>query len=637
MAVFRAEGAEGLSKWLRDEPRLLITDTTFRDAHQSLLATRVRTADLQTIAPATSRLASELFSIEMWGGATFDVAYRFLKEDPWDRLARLRESMPNILFQMLFRGANAVGYTNYADNVVRRFVQRSAEAGIDVFRIFDALNWVPNMSIAIEEVIQRGKIAEASLCYTGDISDPERKKYDLDYYVKLGKELAGCGAHILAIKDMAGLLKPFAARQLVTALRDETGLPVHLHTHDTSGNGIATYLMACDAGVDVVDCALSGMSGLTSQPSLNALCAALEGNPRSPKLDREAMNGLANYWERVRDLYYPFESGLKASTAEVYEHEMPGGQYSNLRPRAIQLGLGDRWQEIKRKYREVNDALGDVIKVTPTSKTVADFAMFLVQNDLSVDEAIAKADKLDFPKSLVDFLAGKIGQPYGGFPERLQKAVLKGKPALTDRAGEHIEPHDFDAAAVRLSARLGRAPLETELLSDALYPEVFGDYLGHEDSFGDVSILPTPSFLYGVRVGEEVSVDIESGKTIIVKLVAIGGLTAEGHRMVYFEMNGQPREVVVKDDSAGASAKQQTMADPGDPLDVGASMPGKVLSILHEVGDHVAPGDALLVLEAMKMETAVTSSTDGVVEKILVSVGDNAKAGELLVRLRVTD
>jgi pyruvate carboxylase len=637
MAVFRAEGAEGLSKWLRDEPRLLITDTTFRDAHQSLLATRVRTADLQTIAPATSRLASELFSIEMWGGATFDVAYRFLKEDPWDRLARLRESMPNILFQMLFRGANAVGYTNYADNVVRRFVQRSAEAGIDVFRIFDALNWVPNMSIAIEEVIQRGKIAEASLCYTGDISDPERKKYDLDYYVKLGKELAGCGAHILAIKDMAGLLKPFAARQLVTALRDETGLPVHLHTHDTSGNGIATYLTACDAGVDVVDCALSGMSGLTSQPSLNALCAALEGNPRSPKLDREAMNGLANYWERVRDLYYPFESGLKASTAEVYEHEMPGGQYSNLRPRAIQLGLGDRWQEIKRKYREVNDALGDVIKVTPTSKTVADFAMFLVQNDLSVDEAIAKADKLDFPKSLVDFLAGKIGQPYGGFPERLQKAVLKGKPALTDRAGEHIEPHDFDAAAVRLSARLGRAPLETELLSDALYPEVFGDYLGHEDSFGDVSILPTPSFLYGVRVGEEVSVDIESGKTIIVKLVAIGGLTAEGHRMVYFEMNGQPREVVVKDDSAGASAKQQTMADPGDPLDVGASMPGKVLSILHEVGDHVAPGDALLVLEAMKMETAVTSSTDGVVEKILVSVGDNAKAGELLVRLRVTD
>ncbi len=637
MAVFRANGAEALSKWLRDEPRLLITDTTFRDAHQSLLATRVRTSDLQAIAPATSRLANQLFSVEMWGGATFDVAYRFLKEDPWDRLALLRESMPNILLQMLFRGANAVGYTNYADNVVRRFVQRSAEAGIDIFRIFDALNWVPNMSIAIEEVIRAGKVAEASLCYTGDISNPKRTKYDLDYYVKLGKELAECGAHILAIKDMAGLLKPFAARQLVGALRDETGLPVHLHTHDTSGNGIATYLMACDAGVDVVDCALSGMSGLTSQPSLNALCAALQGNPRSPALDLEAMNELANYWESVRDLYYPFESGLKASTAEVYEHEMPGGQYSNLRPRAIQLGLGERWQEIKRKYREVNDALGDVIKVTPTSKTVADFAMFLVQNDLSVDDAIAKADKLDFPQSLVDFLAGKIGQPYGGFPQRLQKAVLKGRPALTDRAGEHLEPHDFDASGKRLSARLGRAPLETELLSDALYPQVFDDYLRHEDMFGDVSILPTPAFLYGLRVGEEVSVDIEPGKTIIVKLVAIGGLTSEGHRMVYFEMNGQPREVVVKDDSAGDSANVRPMADPSDPLDVGASMPGKVLSLLHEIGDRVQVGDALLVLEAMKMETAVTSSIIGVIEKVLVSVGDDAKAGELLVRLRPTD
>ena len=637
MAVFKAKGAEGLSKWLRDEPRLLITDTTFRDAHQSLLATRVRTADMEAIAPATARLARGLFSIEMWGGATFDVAYRFLKEDPWARLARLRASMPNILLQMLFRGANAVGYTNYADNVVRRFIQRSADAGIDVFRIFDALNWVPNMTIAIEEVVRAGKIAEASLCYTGDISDPERTKYDLDYYLKLGKDLAECGAHILAIKDMAGLLKPFAARQLVSALRDETGLPVHLHTHDTSGNGVATYLIACDAGVDVVDCALSSMSGLTSQPSLNALAAALEGNPRSPELDLEAMNSLGNYWENVRDLYYVFESGLKASTAEVYEHEIPGGQYSNLRPRAIQLGLGDRWQEIKRKYREVNDALGDVIKVTPTSKMVADFAMFLVQNDLSVEEAITQADQLDFPQSIVDFMAGKLGQPYGGFPARLQKAILKGRPAHTSRGGEHIEPHDFEASARRLSERLGRAASESELLSDALYPDVFDDYVRHEETFGDVSILPTPAFLYGLRVGEEVSVDIEVGKTIIVKLVAIGGLTLEGQRMVYFEMNGQPREVAVRDRSAADKAEQRLMADPNDPLDVGASMPGKVLSILRQVGDRVEAGGAVLVLEAMKMETAVTASTGGVIEKLTVSVGDDAKAGELLVRLRVSD
>lgn len=637
MAVFRAKGPEGLSRWLFEQPRLLVTDTTFRDAHQSLLATRVRTADLQAIAPTTARLAHQLFSVEMWGGATFDVAYRFLKEDPWDRLVRLREAMPNILLQMLFRGANAVGYTNYADNVVRRFVRHSAEAGVDIFRIFDALNWVPNMRIAIEEVIASGKIAEASLCYTGDISNPKRTKYNLDYYVKLGKDLADCGAHILAIKDMAGLLKPYAAGQLVTALRDETGLPVHLHTHDTSGNGVATYLMASNAGVDVVDCALSGMSGLTSQPSLNALCAALEGNPRSPELDLGAMNALGNYWETVRELYYPFESGLKASTAEVYEHEMPGGQYSNLRPRAIQLGLGERWPEIKRRYREVNEALGDIIKVTPTSKVVADFAMFLVQNDLSVEDAISRADKLDFPQSVVDFFAGKLGQPYGGFPKRLQKAVLKGHPALTERPGEHMEPHDFDAAAERLAARLDRAPYESELLSDALYPEVFEEFLRHEDSFGAVSILPTPAFLYGLRVGEEVTVDIEPGKTIIVKLVAIGGLTPEGQRMVYFEMNGQPREVVVRDESAAKTAVSREMADPADPLDVGASMPGRVLSILHDVGDRVEAGDAVLVLEAMKMETAVTASAAGIVEKILVSVGHDAKAGELLVRLRSAD
>ena len=634
MAVFRAKGAEGLSRWLKEESRVWITDTTFRDAHQSLLATRVRTADMRAIAPATAFLGRDLFSLEMWGGATFDVAYRFLKEDPWDRLSQLREAIPNVLFQTLLRGANAVGYKNYPDNVIRRFVRCSAEAGIDIFRIFDAFNWVPNMRITMEEVATAGKVVEAAICYTGDISDPKRSKYNLAYYVQLAKELAQHGAHILAIKDMAGLLKPYAAKQLIQTLSEETGLPIHLHTHDTSGNGVATCLMACDAGVDAVDLALSSMSGLTSQPSLNAVCGALIGHPREPSLDWKAMNDLAIYWERVRDHYQMFESGLLASTAEVYEHEIPGGQYSNLRPRAIELGLGERWGEIKRRYREINDAFGDIPKVTPSSKAVADFAMFLVQNNLTVDDAIEKSERLDFPQSFVELMSGRLGQIHGGFPQRLRDAVMKGRPTVSDRYGEHLPPHDFDAAKERLGKRLDRVPDEARLLSDALYPEVFSDYVEHQDVFGDASILPTRAFLYGLQVGEEVSVDIEPGKTLIVKLVAVGGLTPDGHRMVYFELNGQPREVVVRDLSADVTEEARPMADPTDPLDVGASMPGKVLKILCEVGRRIEPGDALLVLEAMKMETAVTASTIGVVGRIEVGVGDEAVAGELLVRLR---
>jgi len=634
MAAFRAEGPEGLARWLKEEPRLWITDTTLRDAHQSLLATRVRTADMLAIAPATAFLARDLFSLEMWGGATFDVSYRFLKEDPWDRLRHLREAIPNILFQMLLRGANAVGYKNYPDNVIRRFVRCSAEAGIDIFRIFDAFNWVPNMRIAMEEVAVAGKVVEAAICYTGDISDPKRTKYTLDYYVKLGKELKSHGAHILSIKDMAGLLKPYAGKQLIEALREETGLPIHLHTHDTSGNGVATCLMACEAGVDAVDLALSSMAGLTSQPSLNAVCGALKGHPREPTLDWEAMNKLAIYWERVRDHYQMFESGLLANTAEVYEHEIPGGQYSNLRPRAIELGLGERWGEIKRRYREVNDAFGDIPKVTPSSKAIADFAMFLVQNNLTIDQAIEKSARLDFPQSFVDLMSGRLGQPYGGFPERLRKAVMKGRPTVSDRYGEHLPDHDFESAQERLAKRIDRAPDEARLLSDALYPEVFGEYVEHQEIFGDASILPTRAFLYGLQVGEEVSVDIEPGKTLIVKLVAIGGVTPDGHRMVYFELNGQPREVVVRDVSADVTEKARPMADATNPLEIGASMPGKVLKVLCEVGQKIEPGDALLVLEAMKMETAVTASTIGVVESIEVAVGDYAAAGQLLARLR---
>ncbi|MCB9547380.1 MAG: pyruvate carboxylase [Myxococcales bacterium] len=637
MAVFRAEGAAGLSRWLRATQRVQITDTTFRDAHQSLLATRVRTADLLAIAPATARLAPALFSVEMWGGATFDVAYRFLKEDPWDRLDRLREAFPHTLLQMLLRGANAVGYTNYPDNVIRRFVQRAASGGVDVFRVFDALNWVPNMALAMEEVGAAGKIVEACLCYSGDVGDPAREPYTLDYYVDLGRSLAAHGAHILAIKDMAGLLKPRAARLLVPALRDATGLPVHVHTHDTSGNGIAMLLAAIEAGADAVDVALSSMSGLTSQPSLNALVACLEGDDRAPGLDAGALQTLADYWEAVRDLYAPFESGLKASSADVYRHEIPGGQYSNLRPRAIQLGLGARWNEIKARYREVSLAFGDVIKVTPTSKVVADFAMFLVQNDLDVEQAIAAADRLDFPQSVVDFFSGHLGQPYRGFPERLQRAVLKGRPALTDRAGLHLPDHDFDAAQARLTDRLGRPAGEHELLTDALYPKVFEEYLAHTDAVGNISRLPTAALLYGLEVGETILVEIEPGKTLVVKLTAVGGLTADGHRMVYFELNGQPREVAILDREAAATVVRRPRAEPGNPAHLGAAMPGKVSEVKVKVGEAVAAGATLLVTEAMKMETAITAPRAGRVAELHVAPGDAVAGGDLLVVLAPTD
>ena len=633
MAIFRAEGATGLSRWLRAQQRVQITDTTFRDAHQSLLATRVRTADLRAIAPATARLAGDLFSVEMWGGATFDVAYRFLKEDPWARLAHLRAAMPNLLLQMLLRGANGVGYTNYPDNVIRRFVRETAAAGLDLFRIFDALNWVPNMTLAIEEVAAAGKIAEASICYTGDLTDPTRTKYDLDYYVKLALELERRGAHILAIKDMAGLLKPRAARTLIAALRDATDLPIHLHTHDTSGNGVAMLLAAVDAGVDAIDCALSSMSGLTSQPSLNAICAALGGDPRAPTLDPGRLQALTDYWEAVRAIYYPFESGLMASTAEVYLHEIPGGQYSNLRPRAIQLGLGHRWNEIKRRYRDVNLALGDLVKVTPTSKVVADFAMFLVQNDLTVEAAIEQAEHLDFPQSVAEFFLGRLGQPYGGFPERLQKAVLKGREPITVRAGELLSDHDFAAASAKLEPRLGRAPTERELLSDALYPAVFADYVSSDETIGQVGDLPTVAFLYGLEVGETILIEIEPGKTLVVKLMAVGGLDDEGQRMVYFELNGHPREVAVPDLSAAHLVEARPKVDPADPSQIGASMPGKVLAVRCAAGDAVLAGQTLVVAEAMKMETAVTAPRAGVVEAVYVREGDAVQARDLLVKL----
>ncbi|MFW6058362.1 MAG: pyruvate carboxylase subunit B, partial [Persicimonas sp.] len=631
--VFREEGAEGLSGWIRDHERLLVTDTTFRDAHQSLLATRVRTRDLLDIAPMTADALPNLFSYEVWGGATFDVCMRFLKEDPWERLARLREQMPGTLFQMLLRGANAVGYTNYPDNVVRAFVEEAADAGVDIFRIFDALNYVPNMELAIEEVSRQGKIAEASICYTGDVADPDEDKYTVDYYVDVARKLEERGAHILNIKDMAGLLKPYSAGVLIEALQEAVDLPIHLHTHDTSGNGVAMYLMAAEAGVDVVDCALSSMAGLTSQPSLNAVVTAMEGEPRRPDLPVERLEQLSDHWELLRELYGPFESGLKASTTDVYYHEIPGGQYSNLRPRAVQLGLGDQWGRIKRTYHEVDKALGRLIKVTPTSKVVADLAMFLVRNDMTVDdlfEAHERGEEVDFPQSVVDFFMGRLGQPYGGFPERLQRIVTRGEEPLKDRAGEHLPDYDWEAKAAELEEIIGREPTRREEISYALYPKVFSELARSIEEFGEFRILDTVSFLYGMEPGEETLVDIEEGKTLVIKLLTVGPLEEDGTRTIYFELNGQPREVTVVDESAELGAAARPKADKSDPGQVGASMQGKVVAVHVEVGDEVEKGEVLMTTEAMKMETNVTAPIDGTVERVEVGVGEALEAGDLV-------
>ena len=634
--VFEERGAEGLSTWLTDQSELLVTDTTFRDAHQSLLATRVRTRDLLDIAPYTDHALPEVFSYEMWGGATFDVCMRFLQEDPWERLARMREEMPGALLQMLLRGANAVGYTNYPDGVVRAFVQEAAEAGVDVFRIFDALNYVPNMELAMEEVARSGKIVEASICYTGDILDPEEDKYTLEYYRDLAVKLQKRGAHILAIKDMAGLLKPYSAEVLVEELKSTVDLPIHLHTHDTSGNGVAMLLMAAEAGVDIVDCAISSMSGLTSQPSMNAVVNALQGDERQPNLDTDNLERLAEHWEMLRELYHPFESGLKASTTDVYNHEMPGGQYSNLRPRAIQLGLGDRWNEVKRTYERVDEELGRLIKVTPTSKVVADFAMFLVQNDLSFDDIYEMADNdedIDFPQSVVDFFYGRMGQPYGGFPERLQKAVLRGKEPLTGRAGEQMEDYPWDDRADELELLLGREPSRREEISYALYPKVFEGFAQTIQEFGEYQILPTVPYLYGMERGEETLVDIEEGKTLVIKYVGLGEIRDDGTRRVHYELNGQPRDIVVVDKSAELEIAGRPKADPTAVGQIGAPMQGTVVSIEVDVGDEVMRGDTLLSTEAMKMETTITATVDGTVQSIEVAEGDDVGADDLVVRL----
>ncbi|PLR97421.1 pyruvate carboxylase [Bacillus sp. T33-2] len=631
--ILDRHGAEGLVEWVKKKQEVLLTDTTFRDAHQSLLATRVRTTDIKHIAEPSAKLLPELFSFEMWGGATFDVAYRFLKEDPWDRLMTIRKQMPNILLQMLLRASNAVGYKNYPDNVIMEFVNKSALAGIDVFRIFDSLNWAKGMEVAIDAVRRTGKIAEAAICYTGDISDRSRTKYDLGYYKQLAKELEQQGAHILGIKDMAGLLKPQSAYELISVLKETVDIPIHLHTHDTSGNGIYMYAKAIEAGVDIVDVALSSMSGLTSQPSASTLYYALEGNSRQPSVNVQAMEQLSHYWEDIRKYYHNFESGMISPHTEIYQHEMPGGQYSNLQQQAKAVGLGEKWDEVKEMYTRVNQMFGDVVKVTPSSKVVGDMALFMVQNELNEEEVIQRGYSLDFPDSVVEFFEGYLGQPYGGFPEDLQRVVLKDREPITVRPGELLEDVDFAALKEKLFHELGRQVTSFDVIAYALYPKVFMDYEKTVGEFGNISVLDTPTFFYGMTLGEEIEVEIEIGKTLIVKLVSVGQPQPDGTRTLYFDLNGQPREVIIRDESVKASVTSKIKADPKNENHIGATMPGTVIKVLVEKGEKVKQGDHLMITEAMKMETTVQAPFSGTVKDIFVANGEAIQTGDLLIDL----
>ena len=631
--ILDEQGADGLVNWIKAQSDVLLTDTTFRDAHQSLLATRVRSQDLYQIADETSHLLHNFFSLEMWGGATFDVSYRFLSEDPWARLEKLRKQIPNVLFQMLFRGSNAVGYSNYPNNVIREFIKESAQSGIDVFRIFDSLNWVKAMEVAIDETRAQGKIAEAAICYTGDILDPSRTKYTVDYYKEMARELEKTGAHILAIKDMAGLLKPEAAYRLISELKEAVDLPIHLHTHDTSGNGNFLYARAIDAGVDIIDTAIGSMSGLTSQPSANSLYYAMAGNERKVRADIDGLQQLSAYWGDVRKYYVDFESGMNAPHADVYKHEMPGGQYSNLQQQAKAVGLGGRWDEVQEMYATVNLMFGDVVKVTPSSKVVGDMALFMVQNDLTEQNIYERGAAMDFPDSVIEFFQGYLGQPHGGFPEKLQALILKDREAITDLPGDLLEPVNFEQLADVLDERLGRTPTNQELLAYALYPKVFEQYAKTSEQYSDLSVLDTPTFLYGLRLGEEVEVEIEKGKTLIIKLVSVGEPQHDGTRVMYFELNGQSREIIIQDMTVEVDNAAAVKADPANPKQIGATMPGTILKVVVSKGAKVSRGDHLLITEAMKMETTVQAPVDGIVKEIYTTAGDTISTGDLLIEL----
>ncbi|MCI0669757.1 MAG: pyruvate carboxylase [Myxococcaceae bacterium] len=645
--ILAEKGPRGLAEWVLQQKRVLLTDTTMRDAHQSLLATRMRTRDILRVAPATAHLASGLFSLESWGGATFDTAYRFLNEDPWARLRALKAACPNLLQQMLLRGANAVGYTSYPDNVVEAFIDEAAEAGVDVFRIFDSLNDLSSMDVSIRRVLQTGKVAEVAICYTGDVANEKRTKYTLDYYADLARRIEDTGAHFLCIKDMAGLLRPRAAAMLMDRLRGVTELPIHLHMHDTSGNGVATYMEAIEHGVHIVDVALSSMAGLTSQPSLNSLVSALRGHPRETGLANAHLQLLANYWEDVREAYAPFESGLKSTTSEVYYHEIPGGQYSNLRPQVAEMGLLHRWNDVKDAFALVNKLVGDIPKVTPSSKMVGDFAIFLLKNDLAVraptlDESvkltktklIAEAPRLDFPSSVVGYFRGELGQPPGGFPEELRAAVLKGLPRVEGRPSAHLPPLDLEALRAELSKKAGHELSRADAVSAALYPRVMAAYWEDFARFEDVSILDTPNYFYGMEVGQEVWVDLEPGKTLVISLSAVGEPDEEGMRSVYFALNGHARTVQVRDRSRAAKTAARRQADRSNPGHVAASMPGNVIALHVKAGQPVQAGAPLVTLEAMKMETVVRAPRAGVVQELVPALKSSVQGGDLLVVLQ---
>ncbi|QKG53107.1 pyruvate carboxylase [Hymenobacter sp. BRD67] len=626
-------GPEKFGEWLRQEPLIHYTDTTLRDAHQSLLATRMRTIDMLKVADRYARRHPQTFSLEVWGGATFDVALRFLHEDPWARLTRLREAVPNILLQMLIRGANGVGYKAYPDNLTERFVAEAGAKGVEIFRIFDSLNWMKGMEACIGFVRkQTTGLAEGSICYTGDILDPSRPKYNLQYYLTLAKQLEDAGAHILCIKDMAGLLKPYAAQELIPALRATVKLPIHLHTHDTSGLQAATYLKAVEAGVNVIDVALGGLSGLTSQPNFNSAVEMLRHSPRHREFDQHSLNEFSDYWEALREQYYPFESGLLASTAEVYEHEIPGGQYSNLRPQAAALGLLDKFEEVKQRFADANQLLGDIPKVTPSSKVVGDLALFMVSNKLTPEDVISRGPSLSFPESVRELLRGDIGQPLGGWPADVQKAVLKDEQPFTDRPNEHLAPIDFDKEWAEFEKTHPNAQF-TDLLSSLLYPKVFAEYWEFRQQYGDVSRIQTPVFFFGLKEGEETIIEIARGKSIIIRLQSIGPVNAEGMRTVFFALNGQTRNLEVRDQHVEVKTVHNAKADRANPRQIAAPLQGMLSKVLVQPGQQVAKNTPLFVIEAMKMETTITAPADLTVSTVSLGAGTRVQADDLVLTM----
>jgi pyruvate carboxylase len=626
-------GPKKFAEWTKSHQALLFTDTTFRDAHQSLLATRVRSIDLLRIAPYVARTLSGLFSLEMWGGATFDSAMRFLKEDPWERLSTLRTEIPNVLFQMLLRAGNAVGYTNYPDAVVAAFVKTAAANGIDVFRVFDCFNWIQNMRPSLEAVLESGAICEGAICYTGDLLDPKRDKYSLDYYVKMAKQLEKIGVHILGIKDMAGLCKPYAAHKLVKTLREEVGLPIHFHTHDTAGVQAATILKASEAGVHVADAAISSMSGLTSQANLNSLVEALRNTERETGLDIHALNRCSDYWESVRELYYPFESGMRSGTSQVYHHEIPGGQLTNLKEQAAGLGLAKRWREILKTFADVNQLFGDIVKVTPSSKVVGDMTLYLVTNNLKAADVLDEKRELSFPKSVVELMEGRLGTPPGGWPKKVQQAILKDKKPIKGRPADVLPAVKLEEVRAELKGKIKMTPTDTDLMSYLMYPREFVEYEGHRRNYGDTSVFPSDVYFFGMKPSQEITLEIEPGKTLIIKFLAVGEADSEGGRPVFFELNGVPRQVRVQDRHLKQSKESRVTADPDNVGHIAAPMPGKVVQVVVSVGQQVARGQKLLGIEAMKMETSVYSPIAARVKEVTVQPGGAVAAKDLLMVL----